>query len=280
MSYFLWIEDFDNSVENSVETTASYVLNSIIHQPFESDARELKRQLKEQGVFLELTFQDGLSFIRDKDKLDQVDYIILDIDLKPYNDPSEISTDFLKLLYDFEKYTEEDESLKNACNNLKKIAGFYLYTDLVVELGFPKTHILFCSNHGENTIEIQNAFKTAKISLPQIHQKSDPKVQLWVKDRYDEPYSRLRRGIIEGCKYLKKLTEEKLRFNNFIQEQGKQVDLQDLHNYLDVLENFLPLRAPTDKAAFYKLFVRTLAHEWESALVVQKTQPSLKMRQW
>jgi|JFJP01.1.fsa_nt_gi hypothetical protein len=265
MSYFLWIEDFDNSVENSVETTASYVLNSIIHQPFESDARELKRQLKEQGVFLELTFQDGLSFIRDKDKLDQVDYIILDIDLKPYNDPSEISTDFLKLLYDFEKYTEEDESLKNACNNLKKIAGFYLYTDLVVELGFPKTHILFCSNHGENTIEIQNAFKTAKISLPQIHQKSDPKVQLWVKDRYDEPYSRLRRGIIEGCKYLKKLTEEKLRFNNFIQEQGKQVDLQDLHNYLDVLENFLPLRAPTDKAAFYKLFVRTLAHEWESA---------------
>jgi hypothetical protein len=34
MSYFLWIEDFDNSVENSVETTASYVLNSIIRQPF------------------------------------------------------------------------------------------------------------------------------------------------------------------------------------------------------------------------------------------------------
>ena len=86
MSYFLWIEDFDNSVENSVETTASYVLNSIIHQPFASDARELKRQLKEQGVFLELTFQDGLSFIRDKDKLNQIDYIILDIDLKPYND--------------------------------------------------------------------------------------------------------------------------------------------------------------------------------------------------
>ena len=271
MSCFLWIEDFDNSVENSVETTASYVLDSIISQPFESDARELKRQLKGQGVFLELTFQDGLSFIRDKDKLNQIDYIILDIDLKPYNDPSEISTDFLKLLFEFEKYTEEDhktnndESFKNACNNLEKIAGFYLYTDLVVELGFPKTHILFCSNHGENTKTIQAAFKQAKISLPQIYQKSEPKVQSWVKSCYDNPYSRLRRGIIEGCKYLRNLTEEKLRFNRFIQEPDKQITLEDLHNYLDVLENFLPLREPADKVTFYKLFVRTLAHEWESA---------------
>jgi len=276
MSYFLWIEDFDNSVENSVETTASYVLNSIIHQTFESDARELKRQLKEQGVFLELTFQDGLSFIRDKDKLNQIDYIILDIDLKPYNDSSgeDISSDVLKLLKEFQEYTEIDyesrneESFKNVCNNLKEIAGFYLYTDLVVELGFPKSHILFCSNHGENTKTIQEAFKQAKILLPQIHQKSDSKVQSWVKDRYDEPYSRLRRGIIEGCKYLRNLTEEnleKLRFNSFIQDQDKQITLEDLHNYLDVLENFLPLREPPDKATFYKLFVRTLAHEWESA---------------
>ena len=272
MSYFLWIEDFDNSVENSVETTASYVLNSIIHQPFASDARELKRQLKEQGVFLELTFQDGLSFIRDKDKLNQIDYIILDIDLKPYNDSSgeNISSDVLKLLEEFQEYTETDyesrneELFKNVCNSLKEIAGFYLYTDLVVELGFPKSHILFCSNHGENTKTIQDAFKQAKISLPQIYQKSDPKVQSWVKSHYDDPYSRLRRGIIEGCKHLKSLTEEKLRFNNYIQEQDKQITLEDLHNYLDVLENFLALREPPDKTTFYKLFVRTLAHEWES----------------
>ena len=268
MSYFLWIEDF----ENSVKTTASDVLSGIIEEPFDNDARKLKRKLKDQGVFLELTFQDSLSFIRDKDKLNQVDYIILDIDLKSHEGSIEdISPDVLKLLYEFQAYTQAEYESKNedlfnkACTDLKEIAGFYLYTQLVLELGFPKTHILFCSNHGENTKNIQDAFKKAKISLPQIHQKSDPKVQLWVKDRYDDPYSRLRRGIIEGCKYLKKLTEEKLRFNDFIQEQGKQVDLEDLHNYLDVLENFLPLRAPTDKAVFYKLFVRTLAHEWESA---------------
>jgi len=271
MSHFLWIEDF----ENSVETTASDVLSSIIEEPFDNDARKLKRKLKNQGVFLELTFQDGLGFINDKDRLNQIDYIILDIDLKSHEGSIEdISPDVLKLLYEFQDYTRAEYESKNedlfkkVCTNLKEIAGFYLYTQLVLELGFPKTHILFCSNHGENTKKIQDAFKTAKISLPQIHQKSDPKVQLWVKERYDEPYSRLRRGIIEACKYLKSLTDEKLRFNNFIQEQDKerdkQITLEDLHNYLDVLENFLPLREPADKATFYKLFIRTLSHEWES----------------
>jgi len=70
VSYFLWIEDF----ENSVKTTAHDVLGSIIEEPFDSDSRKLKKRLKEQGVFIELTFQDGLIFILDKDKLNQVDY--------------------------------------------------------------------------------------------------------------------------------------------------------------------------------------------------------------
>ena len=148
MSYFLWIEDF----ENSVKTTASDVLSGIIEEPFDNDARKLKRKLKDQGIFLELTFQDGLSFIRDKDKLNQVDYIILDIDLKSHEGSIEdISPDVLQLLYEFQDYTPAEYESKNedlfnkACTDLKEIAGFYLYTQLVLELGFPKTHILFCS---------------------------------------------------------------------------------------------------------------------------------------
>ena len=268
MSHFLWIEDF----ENSVKTTAHDVLSSIIEEPFDNDSRKLKSKLEKEGIFLELTFQDGLIFIRDQGKLNQIDYIILDIDLKSHNGSiHDISPDVLGLLYEFQDYTEtkyeskDGESFNKACQDLKEIAGFYLYTQLVLELGFPKTHILFCSNHGENTKTIQKAFKQAKISLPQIYQKSDLEVKSWVKSHYDNPYSRLRRGIIEGCKYLKHLTEEELRFNSFIQEQDKQITLGDLHNYLDVLENFLPLREPPDKTTFYKLFVRTLSHEWESA---------------
>ncbi len=267
MSHFLWIEDFDGQVK----ATANGVLDSIIGEEyFDNDERKLKRKLKDQCVFLELTFQDGLSFIRDKDKLNKIDYIILDINLKSHEGSiDDISPDVLELLYEFQDYTKADYESKDedssgkACADLQEIAGFYLYTQLVLELGFPKTHILLCSNHGTEIKTIQDSFKQAKISLPEIYHKSNPEVKLWVKDCYDNPYSRLRRGIIEGCKYLKGLTEENLRFNNFIQN-NKQIAIEDLHNYLDVLENFLPLREPLDKATFYKLFIRTLAHEWES----------------
>jgi len=265
MSYFLWVEDF----ENSVETTANNVLGSIIETPFDKDKRKLRKNLKNQGVFLELNFQDGFSFV--KNNLNRIDYIILDIDLISHSGGIEdISNDVLILLEEFQGYkreqneSEDGESFKEACNKLKEIAGFYLYTQLVVELGFPKTHILFCSNHGENTKTIQKAFEDAKISLPPIYEKSNIGVQAWVKSCYKNPYSRLRRGIIEGCQYLRNLADDKLRFNNFIKESNKHITREDLYDYLDVLANFLPLKEPQDKSALYKLFVRTLAHEWES----------------
>lgn len=277
MSYFLWVEDFEGG---SVEATTEAVLENIIKKSFfDSKKRKLRSKLKDQGVFIELTFEDGLKFI--KEELDKIDYIILDIDLKSHNGSiDDISLDVLELLYEFQNYTKmqyesKDEDLfAKACKDLKEIAGFYLYTHLVVELGFPKKHILFCSNHGDQAVSIKNAFKKAKISPPDIYTKeSIPNsfVKKWVDSRHSNPYSRLRRGIIEGCKYLKNLTEENLenlRFNNFIRDEEKQITLEDLHNYLDVLENFLLLREPTDKATkatVYKLFVRTLAHEWESA---------------
>jgi hypothetical protein len=274
MSYFLWVEDFEGT---PVAATAETVLGSIIkNNSFDSEKRELRRRLKDQGIFIELNFEDGLKFI--KNELNKIDYIILDINLPPHNATIDtISDDVLELLYEFQGYKKiEYESKDNglfvkACDALQKIAGFYLYTHLVVELGFPKAHILFCSNHGNDAKEIKDAFKTAKILPPDIYTKdSIPNyfVKDWVEKRHSNSYSRLRRGIIEGCKYLKSLTEEKLRFNDFIQDQDKQITLEDLHNYLDVLENFLPLREPPnkkDKDKFYKLFVRTLAHEWESA---------------
>jgi hypothetical protein len=226
-------------------------------------------------------FQDGFNFV--KNHLNKIDYIILDIDLISHSGGIEdISDDVLILLEDFQDYrrkqdeSEDGESFKDACNKLKEIAGFYLYTQLVVELGFPKTHILFCSNHGENTKTIQKAFKDARISLPPIYEKSNIGVQEWVKSCYENPYSRLRRGIIEGCQYFKTLADDKLRFNNFIKESDKHITCEDLHNYLDVLANFLPLKEPQDKSIFYKLFVRTLAHEWESVDPKKESTTNMK----
>ncbi|MBS3955680.1 MAG: hypothetical protein KGZ88_22295, partial [Methylomicrobium sp.] len=264
MSYFLWIEDF----ENEPKVTASYVFGGILNETlFAEDKRAIKKGFRDQGVFVELNFQDGLGFI--KGHLDKIDYIILDIDLPAYGIDG-INNEVLEVLKDFEGYqVNEDKQIdegerQTACNELKKIAGFYLYTKLVVELGFPKQHILFCSNHGENTKTIQEAFKTAKIVLPKIYQKSDADVRQWVKERFENPYSRLRRGIIEGCQYAKTLAKENLYFNKFTPKQDG-ILAEDVISYFEVLEGFLPLREPKNKKTLYKLFIRTLSHEWEAA---------------
>lgn len=279
MSYFLWIEDF----ESSPKVTADEVFGGIDlgMTLFPDQKEQLKQDLKTKGVFVELSFQDGLEFIHNH--LGGIDYIILDIDLIPYLEDDPINENFLALLNEFHHYdlqenlqeVEQRQQLKSKCDELKlkAIAGYYLYTELIVEQGFPKQHILFCSNHGDTTLQIQEAFESAKIKLPSIYTKSDSYVQKWVKDKYDDPYSRLRRGIIEGCRYLKSLGDEKLRFKDFIKDAEKPVSIEDFHNYLDVLEQFLPLAAQANTATLYKLFIRILAHEWEA------TEPQLINRQ-
>ena len=266
MSYFLWIEDFENSP--NITTSEVFGGINVDEQQFSDHKQQLKKNLKELGIYIELSFQDGLGFIRQN--LEKIDYIILDIDLAPYSKGDDINDDVLALLETFQGYkksadeTEDEQLLEQACKTLKVLAGYYLYTELVVELGFPKQHILFCSNHGENSISTREAFKAAKIALPKIHVKADPEVQAWVKSCYENSYSRLRRGIIEGCNHVKKLVDDKLYFNSYVNKNEK-IKPEDIHNYLEVIKNFLPLREPANKTDFYKLFVRTLSHEWEAA---------------
>lgn len=267
MSYLLWIEDFDNSVK----ATAHEVLGNLdIDGNFAEEKRQLKNDLKKYGIFIELSFQNGLNFIRKQ--LQEIDYVIIDINLPAISDGDSVNDDVLKLLADFYEYQEQQDEIEDEAlqaekrEKLREIAGFHLYTELVFELGFPRNHILFCSNHGEEMKSIQEAFKTAKMPMPTIYRKSDNYVKNWVREHYKNSYSCLRRGIIEACHHLKKLSEYRLlRFNDFIKESDKQVTFYEMHDYLTILENFFPLREPEDKGAWYKLFIRALTHEWEAA---------------
>ncbi len=273
MSYFLWIEDF----ENNAKVTAENVFGSVLDQRlFDEKPFALKKKLLQEGIFIKLDLQEGLGFIN-RDLLNNIDFVILDIDLIAHD--GEINDELLSLIKTYEDYqpsndeTEDDELRNIACTKLKPIAGFYLYTKLVFEMGFPKSHILFCSNHGESTESIQGAFHAARIALPTIYKKSDEYVKNWVKRNHENPYSRLRRGIIEGCRYILKLIEEKqlttneLRFNDFIKKPEKEVGIEEIRDYVLVLEKFFPLREPRDfdKVTLYKLFIRALSHEWEAA---------------
>lgn len=267
MSYFLWVEDFDNNAE----TTAKYVFGGLKDAGHLSgDKRKIKRDLKPEGIYIEFSFQDGLDFIQNK--LGDIDYIILDIDLPAFAG-SEPNKNVLALLEKWHGYQKQDDKSKDeellglSAKELRQIAGYYLYTELILKLGFPEHHILFCSNHGENVTSIREAFNSAKIELPSIHRKSDSEeIQEWIRTCYENSYSKLRRGIIEGCRYLKNLSEDKLLFKEFIKDPEKKLNLEDVQDYLDVLEKFLPLcNRENNDTTLYKLFIRILAHEWEAA---------------
>lgn len=274
MSNFLWVEDFAFGEQTrDIKNTAEKLLGGIYPaDTFLDDERDLKVSLKKHGTFLELSYQDALGFI--SSQLNDIDYVILDIDLPAYGENDSVNESVLSVLKIFEGYvpsddpTEDESQLKEACNKLKKNAGFYLYAKLVFELGFPKQHIQFFSNHGKEVKSIEDAFKMAKIASPEIYLKSDNGIRQCVESFFDSPYSRLRRGIIEGCKLAKTLSPESLYFNKYIPNQD-EIKHDEIISYFEILENFLPLREPENKQAIYKLFVRTLSHEWEAAKTIR-----------
>jgi hypothetical protein len=298
-SNILWVEDFGGG---DVITTVDDVLGGIIEtENLPNEKRQLRKVLANNGITVQLNFQDAISFINNH--LDTIDYVILDIDLdtlprgkteSAVRDCPE-TIDILKAHYDLIDADDEHE-LEKALPKLKQHAGFHLYVDLLFNHQYPREKILFCSNHGENLATIQSAFKAAMMILPPIYTKSDNKVKKLVQDSCKSKYAILRRGIIDGCNAIQQQLEEyrhastpsgenqssrkglaalgelkksfqeqnkAIPFNSFI-NQAQQVSIQDMYDYVSVLAELLPLQEPaqTEKDNKYKLFIRTLSHEW------------------
>lgn len=278
MSQFLWVEDF----ENNPQATTESVFGSILPDAKIPDTKEeIKKFLKKDSkyrVLVELTFWDAWQFIHNSQQLSQVDYILLDIDLNVRdNDDDDKEEGLLEILnkyYNYHPCENGEQDTKNydqATKELKKIAGYQLYVALVTDLGFPKEHILFCSNHGEEMKTIRKAFDTAKMELPKIFSKKD-KAELsdWIIQKRENEYMVLRRGIIEGCQRISLQIAkhpEFIQFYEFIKPGTavREITPKDMQEYLATLQKLLPLREPQDKQQFYKLFLRTLTHEWDSA---------------
>lgn len=119
----------------------------------------------------------------------------------------------------------------------------------------------------------------------------------WLEKHEKNDYLMLRRGIIEGCTFLKshiENNERNIQLRDFIKKENGQPTIEivttDIENYLDTLSRFLPLKQPlsikerdkegkeTDKETIdsplniqYRLFLRTLVHEWEENILAPKS---------
>ncbi|KOR32223.1 hypothetical protein TI05_08600 [Achromatium sp. WMS3] len=109
------------------------------------------------------------------------------------------------------------------------------------------------SGNSRNTYnQFKNRFRDARIVPPKAIKKGEHEqidLQRWATPHINNPYLKLRRGIIDGCKKLATLT----------------TDL-DLQEYFSGLKRYLPLTEPnsTAKNSEYLHLARAIVHDWDN----------------
>ena len=157
-------------------------------------------------------------------------------------------------------------------------AGFYIYNHLLRQ-GFPAENISFLTGEKESTFsEFAEHCQKALIPLPTAFGKDDAGLEAfraWLAGRQKSAYMQLRRGVIEGCKQLRRQIDERpetIQFRLYL--DSGQISAKAMDDYLATLENFLPAREPSgdELSRLLRLFVRALAHEWENEAKPRKIQ--------
>ncbi|MDP3878315.1 MAG: hypothetical protein Q8Q50_15165 [Methylobacter sp.] len=262
----LWIEDFGGlqAGKNILNQMFGDLLSfdvwdndlfSLKTRP--SDLNEFCTQQKSlHTVYLCRNYFDYAEFKENHAILNKIDTVIIDVRLD--------NGEHVDLDKDIpESYTDKSKFHENG--------GFYVFNDLI-HLGVPAERMCFMTGE-KNSID---AFKKkcSEIYIPEVKafEKKDieyENLREWIK-KQESDYIKLRRGVIKSCDFLKSYIEKddhNIQFRDFIKkENSHEIATTDINNYLDTLAQFFPIKQPNDQAALnaqYRLFLRTLVHEWE-----------------
>ncbi|ALG67261.1 hypothetical protein [Beggiatoa leptomitoformis] len=253
----LWVEDFGGV--DDIEAMCTSIFQELVPDlrissrttDFRKNPEKLSKLIKNtqsaHEVMLCRHYHD-FEKISEADILASIDTVLLDLNLSELVDPNA-------------------EIPKNYQHNK---GGLYLYNFLIYA-GFPRENIRFLTGVNIKLSELKEKYRKIHIPhAPESFEKNDvgyEKLRAWLKAQEQRPYLTLRRGIINACQFIKKLIgtdAKKIRFKEFLRNKPEINDLKtSMVDYLDTLEKFFSLAEPADKAKDYKLFVRTLAHEWE-----------------
>jgi hypothetical protein len=262
----LWIEDFGKITDSfsAVQSCFQDSLGESLLAKWDRDEIDIQRDPKAllnfcrdhqawHEVMLCRDYHGFAEIIAGVDLLQDIDVVLVDINLS--------------------NRVDKDKEIPPAYKHEE--GGFYIYNELLRK-GFPEDNICFLTGE-ENTLK---AFleQCQKLSMPEplhSYEKNDTgyaKLRAWLKEKQSNPYLTLRRGIIEGCRHIlsqldSRPVDEVIRFHQFLETKQASEIVTDMQDYLRILQNFLPLRQPDQQQLgyLYKLFVRTLAHEWEAA---------------
>jgi len=260
----LWIEDFGGGLDSGTATLNLMFqelvsFENLVPEEFSllSRPNDLERFFKDNSVlhcvFLCRHYFDYIDFKTNNDLTRKIDSVIIDIRL---DNNVDLSLPIPSTAHTEAKFHEE--------------AGFYIFNDLV-HLGFPAKKICFMT--GEKNSFIGFKKQCDEIYIPSVigFEKYDAeyvKLRTWIKEQ-ESDYVILRRGVIEGCNFLKSHIEKhdgNIQFRDFIKIENGQPTIEiptiDIKNYLDALAQFLPCKS-SDLSVQYKFFLRSLVHEWE-----------------
>ena len=252
----LWIEDFGGGLDSGTATVTSMFGGLLSFENWDEDELSLlnnpidlenftKKYSSLHSISLCRHYFDYEELKSNIDIIKQFDAIIIDIRL---DNGVDLSLDIPSKNQDKSKFHQN--------------AGFYIFNN-IAHLGFPVEKMCFMTGQDNSLTDFKQ--QCEKIYLPEANafvKKGDDefaKLRKWIT-KQNSDYTILRRGIIESCQSLK-LSKELLRFDKYSSDD-KKIAFLDADDYLNSLENSLPIREPSNKSAYYKLFVRTLAHEW------------------
>lgn len=271
MSAFLWVEDFEGEQYQEFGYALFGRAFGLEESSFPNDGNELREFMKSRQVELVTSFAEAARRI-DEDLRDY-DYVVLDIDLNLLGE--DVDEDLrwvvplLERWYEYDPHANSVEDSYNAAREkMKVVAGYHLFIDLVMNRGFPRERILFCSNHGNHLGSINKSFEPARMEAPQIYRKSDDTVKQWIADKAKMPYPKLRRGVIVACEeLLEQMRHGQTRFSmpDLPRKGDAEITISNAEILLETLPRLLPAyesSAIEQKMAF-RLFARTLSQDWD-----------------
>jgi CheY-like chemotaxis protein len=166
------------------------------------------------------------------------------------------------IIEEIQDYLDDERSKK--CGNLIESGNV---GELIVVL---REYFDGARSGSENTYNtFCEAYKRCRIKPPEaINKNLKVKIHLnrWIGRHENNQYLMLRRGIVEGCDYLRNKSS---RFSSYSASPDKNNDF-DLSSYMDILSGFFLITESYNLSHQYKLFIRTLAHEWDDAVRPKK----------
>jgi hypothetical protein len=282
----LWVEDFGDKLARStivIEIFEDLFEGVALKKVYNSDNPQVEAQLPE--LFREHTLHEIYvcqSYVEwkkvDEQHAGDFDVALIDINLVSYQTPSD----------------EMPEGIDHP--EFDKKAGFYIYHQLI-KRGFPDANIAFFTGQKQSLKDFARYCGDIFLDRPAHCFEKSPahfiQLRRWLSEKAGQQSLILRRGIIEGCRFMK--------------ERVKAIDSQELEarlifykttvrninadpeayrretiNYLTRLERFFLPHQSYDKADLFNQFTKELVAKWgeESRGHFIRTKGAPRSRTW